>query len=491
MRFLLAGALLFAPSFVFANVAISEVAWMGSADNANAEWLELYNDGASVDLTGWTLIAEDGQPAIALEGTITAGSYFLLERSSDASVPGITANQIYTGALSNAGELLQLISSDGAVVDGVDGLDGWHVGGDNESKFTLQRIGGEWVTAERTPRKENMAPTPVEEVSVENEEDEEQEQKSSSNATHSTTKSSNTKHSTSQTTIRLKPRLILDAGDDRVASVGVSVALTAHAYEQDGDELIGEAFTWNFGDGSTGAGRTVSHAWDYAGDYVVTVTARHNAFRETLEASDRFVVHVAPALVSISEANREHITLMNEGDQEADLSGWYLGYGSQFFRIPKGTILLAGSALNLARKVTSLFVIDPTQVTLFYPSRALATKYQPFSNEEEDVVDEETHSEIDVSGTRAHTSEYEVLDDSTVERSAATVATPLTDKYTATNSNIAAAAAQAPLKNNMWPWLLGVIGVVFVGVFATLLARREQENVLEGYSLEIDEGRDD
>ena len=48
------------------------------------EWIELYNNtGSAVDLTGWTLKATDGTPDIALQGTIPAHGYFLLERQDE------------------------------------------------------------------------------------------------------------------------------------------------------------------------------------------------------------------------------------------------------------------------------------------------------------------------------------------------------------------------------------------------------------------------
>jgi hypothetical protein len=84
------------------DVVINEINWMGSADSANAEWIELRNlSGTEINLSGWTLNAADGTPKINLSGNISAGGYFLLERTSDGSAPGATADLIYSGALTN------------------------------------------------------------------------------------------------------------------------------------------------------------------------------------------------------------------------------------------------------------------------------------------------------------------------------------------------------------------------------------------------------
>jgi len=136
---LLVGACLLAlcPLAWSQSVVINEVAWMGTTTSANDEWIELHNFGAStVDLTGWTLNATDGTPSISLSGTIAAGGYFLLERTDDTTVSGVAADQIYTGALSNSGENLELRDGSSALVDS---LSAWHAG-DNTSKAAMSRV---------------------------------------------------------------------------------------------------------------------------------------------------------------------------------------------------------------------------------------------------------------------------------------------------------------------------------------------------------------
>ena len=117
MKFQLILALVFLGVFLFIKIAgavapgevvINEIAWMGSATSSADEWIEIYNKSTSVvDLTGWQMKAKDGTPSIDLAGQIEAGGYFLLERTDDNSAPGVAADQIYSGALSNSGEELQ------------------------------------------------------------------------------------------------------------------------------------------------------------------------------------------------------------------------------------------------------------------------------------------------------------------------------------------------------------------------------------------------
>lgn len=115
---------------------ISEVAWMGTTTDANDEWVELYNPTSEIiQLDGWKLKASDGTPSVQLTGTISPGDTYLLERTDDLTVPGITADQIYTGALSNTGEVLELIDSASQTIDTISS---WYAG-DSASRATMER----------------------------------------------------------------------------------------------------------------------------------------------------------------------------------------------------------------------------------------------------------------------------------------------------------------------------------------------------------------
>lgn len=130
-----------APAPAGGEVVINEVAWMGTVANSNHEWIELYNTtGSSVDLTDWTLSAADGSPNITLVGSIPANGYFLLERSSDDTVKNITAEQIFSGALENSDEGLELRNSSGVLIDTANNDGGDWPRGDNSTKASMERV---------------------------------------------------------------------------------------------------------------------------------------------------------------------------------------------------------------------------------------------------------------------------------------------------------------------------------------------------------------
>ena len=133
------------------DVLINEIAWMGTKDSANDEWIELHNTTPqAIDLNGWILKAVDGTPTIKLAGSDPANWFYLLERSKD-----------YTGALNNKGEELELFDNKDNLIDLVDASSGWPEG-DHSTKQTMERKNATtWQTSQNpggTPKAENSSP---------------------------------------------------------------------------------------------------------------------------------------------------------------------------------------------------------------------------------------------------------------------------------------------------------------------------------------------
>lgn len=142
------------------SVVINEIAWAGTSSTLiDDEWIELYNPGTvPIDITDWVLRATDGAPLITLDGVIPAGGYFLLERDDDITVSDIAADQIYTGALSNNGEILTLYDASNKAVDTANGNGGSWPRGSSTTFGTMERITNSadsdsaWVTNTGSPR---------------------------------------------------------------------------------------------------------------------------------------------------------------------------------------------------------------------------------------------------------------------------------------------------------------------------------------------------
>ncbi len=153
------------------EIMINEISWMGTNISANDEWIELYNNTEDpINFDNWQLVAQDGTPKINLSGTIPANGFYLLERTDDTTVPEVKADWIYSGALGNAGETLELYDNFGNLIDRVDDSGGWSAG-DNITKQTMERkTDDNWQTSrnpEGTPKDKNSIIVQAEEPVVE------------------------------------------------------------------------------------------------------------------------------------------------------------------------------------------------------------------------------------------------------------------------------------------------------------------------------------
>jgi len=125
------------------RVVFSEIAWMGGSMSSNDEWIELINlSNRDISLNGWWILNQDGGIEISFSETdnLSRGSFYLLERTDDNSVPEVIADKIYVGSLSNDGEWLKIVDNDCRLVDEIDASLGWdNFGGSQNEKKTLER----------------------------------------------------------------------------------------------------------------------------------------------------------------------------------------------------------------------------------------------------------------------------------------------------------------------------------------------------------------
>lgn len=149
--------LLLFSNVVFAKeIVINEIAWMGTENSANDEWIELFNKTEKdISLEGFSLFLDTKE--IKLEGIIKAHNFYILERTDDDTLPQIKANLIYTGSMKNTG-LNIFLKKNGNIIDEALFENGFNVG-DNETKQTAERINESWQTSLNSggsPQNENI-----------------------------------------------------------------------------------------------------------------------------------------------------------------------------------------------------------------------------------------------------------------------------------------------------------------------------------------------
>lgn len=331
-------AFLLLPAAVHAAVTINEIAWMGTDDSANDEWIELYNSGEAENLDGWILI-DNANLSIELSGTIGAGEYGVLERTDDTSAPG-SAFLVYTGALSNSGRTLTLRRADGSIEDQVAGGSDWeNLGGDNETKATAQYTKGGWITAAGTPGRANATKNETTRTTEDDKESSDTNKTNDESATSANDEATDIINSGS----RDKDYAVHITGPE-VAYVDQPLTFRARASGVAKRGSYSVHYIWNLGDGSTDRSRFIRHTYQYPGSYVVVVRGNYYGAEQVA----RQKITVLPVKFSITRNSESDIQINNDAKYEINLSG-YRVTGNSSFTMPENTILLPHGTITISK----------------------------------------------------------------------------------------------------------------------------------------------
>ena len=341
------------PLKVDAALIINEIAWMGTLNSANDEWIELYNDSdVTIDLEGYKLSNGDSLD-INLSGKIKANEYAVLERTDDSTLPSVSALVIYTGAMSNNGETLILKDPKGNVIDQVYGGKDWEqVGGDNETKYTAQYDVSGWFSGKPTPGYENKSQITKREIEDSDSEDEGDEE------TSNTTKNKIVKYSSSDyknnENISLKEKdhnfEVTIIGPDNF-SKGKEVSFKAKASGL-GEAIIPSViYTWNLGDMETATGSSVTHTYEHAGQYVLHLEAKFKDHK----ANYKKIISVLPIKIELVRHKDGFIQIQNNAGYPIDISSYKIKT-DKIYKIPKQTYLALKSTLIIKDKTISNYL---------------------------------------------------------------------------------------------------------------------------------------
>jgi len=481
------------PLTASAEVLISEIAWMGDSRSANYEWIELTNTGNdTVDVTSWDVSAVDGSPDISLKGVIAANGTFLLERTSDESLQGFSADIIYSGSLSNTGELLNLKDSSSNTVDTVDGSSKWAaIGGDNDTKHTAQRTDDGWITAKPTPRSSEL--TMADDATADT---------TNTQATTSTTNINTiTQYKYTSVTIQPPEDVYIRVPETLTTTVGAFTEFNLESYDATGSVVGDGNVYWAFGDGSEASGRNVVHRFLYEGEYMVHVSL----VRGALTDEQLITVTVVPLEVSVVVGEGGvWVTVHNKSTLPLDISNWRFTTDYQYFTIPDGTIVGAEKEVKFPTEVTKLTSLShDTHVVLRYPNNDIAydtssaaveeiaetqeTGFLDSPNEEMQTTSlnepKKEQRQIGIIGSPVRVSREIVNTQESKTKEVAYEESVVHDSF-ATSAQAAATILGAPEdsgQNNVY-WYLGLGAMLLLGVISVLLIG-PQKLVVEGFEV--------
>lgn len=163
------------------------------------------------------------------------------------------------------------------------------------------------------------------------------------------------------------PKVFVEAGSDRTVIVGAHMDYEAVAYNRDQEFIENATYKWNFGDGSTGLGTSVSHHFEYPGRYVVVVSVAHH----TESANDSFVVTASPANLAFVAHSDGSVSIENKTGRTLDLSNWIVRAYVRDFMVPEDTVVLAGASLRISPKTLGFFAGHDT--VFAYPNGVVYT----------------------------------------------------------------------------------------------------------------------
>jgi PKD repeat protein len=338
------------------GVVINEIAWMGTENSSTDEWIELYNETDSeIILTGWMLKSTTSSFSVNLSGSIPARGYFLLERTDDSSVPGISANQIYSGSLNNNGENIELRNSQNILVDSINCSGGW-TAGDNATKQTMEKNNNSWQTSAvpgGTPKAQNS----------------------------SISAPDNNQPPSNNTTPALKnnnysaqiPKA--EAGNNIVALINQEITFDGSGSSDPQNKPL--SFQWNFGDGKTSTGAKATHSYKYPGTYIINLTVNNGQN----SASDTLSVNIYSTSILISEfipspegpdKENEWVELYNNSDQITDISSWQIANQNEKakpFSLPQNTLVAPRQFLVIHAETSRLSLRNAAgSLKLLYPN---------------------------------------------------------------------------------------------------------------------------
>lgn len=431
---------------VDAAILITEVMYNPDGSDSGNEWIELYNAGSeTVTLTagssGWKIndgsnhnlvdpADGDGRGSLV----VAPGAVFVIASNPSqfmASHAGSYTVIKSAISLPNSSATLSFLNNAGGVQDTVSYESSLGAADDGNS---LHRSGNTFVAGSPTPG--TMTESPPSTVQQQ---------------TTSTVESQSAVVQASAASGSVVPTMSVEIEYSGFAYVGVGTLFEAQAYSANGTPLIsGVRYVWNFGDGSTAEGKRVFHTFSYPGTYIVLVSAGYN-FSSSIA---RITVVTADAYVALFSEGDGSLLVRNTGSQEVDVGLWSVREGEHIFTIPEQTYIAAGQGIRFPPSITKL--PGSTAAALHYPNGARARSAGVGANSplrgEKVTFTAPTLSTAASFGGAGGSAEKE----STAPERAPAVA----------------AAANSEAAIPLWASFAGLLGVVGLGIAATMYTRR-------------------
>ncbi|MFA5095280.1 MAG: lamin tail domain-containing protein [Candidatus Paceibacterota bacterium] len=377
--------LFFGCTIAQASVIINEV----QLNPTEERFIELYNSGDSVvDLTNWYIQrkTQTGSSFGSLVSkthfeskTINANSYFLISKSAMDNADIILDNLTLTES-----NTIQLKNSDQEIVDKI----GWGSASDCDGTCapnpivgeSIQKIGSSWTVSSPTPKAENQ-------ISQTNSTDNNTTDDSATSSDNYVAGNADSSDSTitAKTKTTETSKIKTKISTKTFSFMGIPIEFSATATGYSNEPLSYGKYFWNFGDGDskeTGVNNPtkLTHIFLYEGEYTVALEYFQNNNSLNPDASDKIIIKVIKADISISSVGDEKdffVEILNNTSYDADLSKWILAGNGKIFTLPNNTILGPKKKIILSSKITGFSVFDKNALKLLNPQGEIIFNYLP------------------------------------------------------------------------------------------------------------------
>lgn len=346
------------PFTASAAAIMTEIMYDVSGTDTGREWIEIQNTGDSaIDLSTLKIFeANTNHKITALaSSSIPSGSFAVIAdnpdkfRADNPNFSGLLFDSAFS--LSNDGETLSIRDESGADIDTVSYLPSWGAAGD---AYSIQKsVTGVWVSGPTTPGlptvvTQSFAPPGISEepsvdlpttntTSILTQED------SDSLSVHSAQEIANTSG--------LKAEFEITAGRPRLGFVGAPLSFESRVKTSKGVAVGSRVRSlWSLGDGTQLFGDVISHAYMFAGDYVVIANSDSNGDHAVAKVS----VKIVEPRVRLSLSPEGEAVVLNLDRGDLNIGGFIIADAARRFSIPPDTIIRANGSLKLSPALTKM-----------------------------------------------------------------------------------------------------------------------------------------
>ncbi len=358
-------------SSVFASVSLQEIMYNPEGSDTNREWIEILNDGSSIDISSWYLYENDTYHGLYPDGftTLGQGERALIVKDIATAQAELGSHKFIKASfsLNNTGETLILANDQKNTVDSVAYSSNMGANGDGRS---LQRVQSIWIAATPTPGSENSGNNTQQDNTIEdnNQNDD------GVNKDSATTQMINPFY-TAQLSV---PSVIL-AQSDFILHADVS-------YTDENKKTtrkLGGYYYLNFGNGDSFVSNKridMHYRYRLSGDYIVSFEYYHSKLSFDMgEDPDAFVqktIHITQHNIEILSVDSfKGVVLKNNTSQVVQLDGWKIVWNKYVYTFPRRSYLAGGNTMPVLFRTLGFY----PKVDLQHPLNLLSNASKPIT----------------------------------------------------------------------------------------------------------------